>query len=150
MKKTILAALLAATVFPLAANADEPGEHPAYLHALSNLRSAYWLIQHRGTNDPFANGDERRAMAEIRYAYQAIHRAAIDDGKDVDAQPPSDMTWDDHGGRLHKASDLLRDADNDVRREEDDWQTRGLQHRALVHIDAAWHATDAAIRELNF
>ena len=32
---------------PFAANADLPGKHPFYLHALSDLRSARWLIEHR-------------------------------------------------------------------------------------------------------
>ena len=29
------------------ASADLPGKHPYYLHALSDLRSARWMLQHR-------------------------------------------------------------------------------------------------------
>lgn len=150
MKPALFLAAFALLSLPLAAQADEPGRHPAYLHALSDMRTAYWLINHRETRDPVANANERRALGEIRAAYQEIRRASIDDGKDVDMQPPADMTWGDHGGRLHRALDLLRDADNDAHHEEDDPTTRGLQHRAVQHINAAWRATADAIHDLNF
>jgi hypothetical protein len=35
--------------------------HPAYLHALSDLRAARWLIQHR-PGDWVQNGDEMEAV----------------------------------------------------------------------------------------
>ena len=150
MKSPLLLAALAILSLPLSAQADEPGRHPAYLHALSDMRTAYWLISHRGTSDPVANANERRALNEIRAGYYEIRRAAIDDGKDVDMQPPADMTWGDRGGRLHHALDLLRDADNDAHHEEDDPTTRGLQRRAVQHINAAFNATSAAIRDLSY
>lgn len=150
MKIPALLTAITLLALPMAARADEPGQHPAYLHALSNMRSAYWLISHRGTNDPIANANEHRALDEIRFAYAEVNRAAIDDGKNLEMQPPPDMTWGDHSGRLHRALDLLRDADNDVHHEEDDPTTRGLRNRAVRHLDAAALATSNAIRDLRF
>jgi hypothetical protein len=45
-------------------------------------------------------------MKQIRYAYQALKDASIMDDKDIDAQPPADLTFYDHRGRLHHALDL--------------------------------------------
>jgi hypothetical protein len=60
------------------------------------------------------------------------------------------MVFDQRGGRLHRAMDLLKDAHNEVSREEDDAQARGFKNRALRQIDAAAAATDAAMHAWNF
>ena len=39
---------LVVALAPLAATAVEPGQHPYYLHALSDLRTARVLIEQRG------------------------------------------------------------------------------------------------------
>lgn len=150
MRNLLYATALALSLVPMIAHADEWGDdHPRYLHAMSDLREAYWLIQHHDTGDRYANVDESRAAREIREAYQEIKHAAASVGEDVDEQPPPDMDWGNHGFRLHRVADLLRHAQDDVSREEDDWRTRGLQHRAEEHIDNALSATEAAIRELD-
>jgi hypothetical protein len=141
---------IVALMIPFAAQAQWWQHHPHYLHAMSDLRTAYWLIQHHDTMDPAVNDEERHAMKEIRYAYQALKDASIMDDKDIDAQPPSDMAWYDHRGRLHHALDLLRDAANDVRGEEDDPAARGLRHDAGKRISDAIRATEDAIRFWNF
>ena len=42
------AALAVAVLAPLAACAQPlPGKHPAYLHALTDLRTARWLLNHQ-------------------------------------------------------------------------------------------------------
>lgn len=135
---------------PIAAHAQWWQHHPKYLHAMSDLRTAYWLIQHHDTMDPMVNDEERRAMKQIRYAYQALKDASIMDDKDIDAQPPADMTWYDHRGRLHHALDLLRDAHNDVMGEEEDPAARGFRHNAMKRIDDAARATEDAIHAWNF
>jgi len=145
-----LAAFAAVSLAPLAAQAQWWQQHPAYLHAMSDLRQAYWLIQHRDLRDPVAKIEEQRASGAIRAAYQNLKDASILDNKDIDAQPPSDMTFGDHRGRLHRALDLLRDAHNEVNREEDDPAARGFKQRALHNIDQAAGATDAALHAWNF
>ena len=65
-------------------------------------------------------------------------------------RPPADPTWGDRRGRLHKAMDLLRDAHNEVSREEDDRAARGFKKRALFQIDNAARDTNAAMHAWNF
>jgi hypothetical protein len=62
--KGILAGVALAFVLPLAANADLPGNHPAYLHALSDLRAARWMLEHRA-GDAAVSGQEDVAITEI-------------------------------------------------------------------------------------
>lgn len=145
-----LTAAIVALVLPLAAHAQWWQHHPKYLHAMSDLRTAYWLIQHHDPMDPPQGDEERRAMKAIRYAYQALKDASIMDDKDIDAQPPADMTWYDHRGRLHHALDLLKDAHEDVKGEEDDPAARGLRREASHRIEDAIHATADAISFWHF
>jgi hypothetical protein len=149
LKLTMTAGIMA-LMLPFAAQAQWWQHHPHYLHAMSDLRSAYWLISHHDPMDPAQSGEEMRAMKQIRYAYQALKDASIMDDKDIDAQPPADMAFYDHRGRLHKALDLLRDSRNDVRGEEDDPAARGLRHDAGKRIDDAIRATEDAIHSWSF
>ena len=128
---------------PLAANADLPGKHPHYLHALTDLRAARWLLEHR-PGDAAVSRHEDIAIVEVDKTIGEIKRAAIDDGKDIHDHPAVDIAAG-RPGRLHKAVELLRGVHDDLAREEDDPQTRGLRDRALHHIDEAIHATERAI-----
>ena len=107
-----------ALALPLTAQADQPGQHPAYIHALADLR-----------NDA--------AIAEIK-------RAAIDDGKNIDDHTQVDFSKD-YWGRLREASRALHAAHSDAKQEEDNDRTRGLQERALRHIDGAQNFVDQGI-----
>lgn len=140
----IVPVLLAASV-PLGAMADLPGKHPLYLHALTDLRSARWLIEHR-PGDAAVSGDEDVAITRIDEALQEIKKAAIEDGKDVKDRPPVDAKLD-HKGRLHRAEELLKKVHSDIAREEDDLLTKGLRDGAVHHVDAALHATAKAIHD---
>lgn len=148
--KLAAVAASALSLLPIAAHAQWWRQHPAYLHAMSDLRQAYWLVEHRDTRDPMAKEEERRAAGAIRAAYQNLKDAAILDNKDIADQPPPDMNFDRRSGRLHRALDLLRDAHNEVAREEDDPAARGFKQRALAQIDRAAAATDAAMHAWNF
>jgi len=146
MKTTRLIALALATLMPIgAAMADLPGKHPYYLHALSDLRAARWLIMHR-PGDAQVSGDEDVAITRIQETIGEIKKAAIDDGKDIDDHPPIDAHLD-HKGRLHRADELLKKVHSDIAREEDDPMTRGLRNRAVHHLDEAIHATGKAIHD---
>ena len=146
MKPTsMLSALLLLLALPLAANADLPGKHPYYLHALTDLRTARWMLEHR-PGDAAVSAQEDVAVTEIDKAIGEIKRASIDDGKDIHDHPAVDVPGD-HPGRLHKARELLRKVHSDVDREEDDPMTKGLKDRAVHHIDEAIHATDRALKD---
>src|SRR5580693_6057757 len=144
MKKilTILGGLL---LLPLLANADLPGKHPYYLHALSDLRTARWMLEHR-PGDAAVSANEDVAITEIDAAIGEIKKAAIDDGKNVNDHPNVDVPGD-HPGHLHKALELLRKVHSDVAREEDDPVTKGLKDRAIHHLDEAIHATEKGIAD---
>jgi hypothetical protein len=139
--------LLIAAVVPLGAMADMPGKHPYYLHALSDLRAARWMLEHR-PGDAAVSGQEDVAITRIDETIGELRRAAIDDGKDIHDHVAVDGPAD-RPGRLHKAEELLARARADVAREEDDPMTRGLRDRGVRHIDEAMHATRAAIHDVE-
>jgi hypothetical protein len=145
--KWLMPGLLLLVSLPFAASADLPGQHPYCLHALTDLRGARWMLEHR-PGDAAVSGQEDVAISEIDAAIGEIKHAAIDDGKDVHDHPPMDVPGD-HRGRLHKALEILRKVHSDVAREEDDPMTKGLRNRAVGHIDAAIHANERAIRDVE-
>ena len=147
LKSRLLLSGLLLVAVPFAANADMPGKHPYYLHALSDLRAARWLLEHR-PGDAAVSGQEDVAIEEIDKAIGEIKRASIDDGKDIHDHPPVQGV-NDRPGRLHKAAELLHKVHDDVAREEDDPFTRGLRDRAVMHIDEALHHTEHAIHDVE-
>ena len=147
LKSRLLLSSLLLVAVPFAANADMPGKHPAYLHALSDLRAARWMLEHR-PGDAAVSAQEDVAITEIDKAIGEIKKASIDDGKDIHDHPPVQV-GNDRPGRLHKAVELLQKVHSDVAREEDDPFTRGLRDRAIMHIDEALHATQHAIGDVH-
>jgi hypothetical protein len=147
LKSRLLLSGLLLAVLPFAANADMPGKHPAYLHALSDLRAARWMLSHR-PGDPAVSSQEDVAITEIDKAIGEIKKASIDDGKNLEDHPPV-QGINDRPGRLHKALELLHKVHGDVAREEDDPFTKGLRDRAIMHIDEAAHATEHAIGDVR-
>src|SRR5271170_1733614 len=113
-----LVALCAASSF-----ADEPGRHPAYLHALTDLRHARAHLYNQAATYHM-DKEEEHAISEIDKAIDEIKRAAIDDGKNLNDHPPVDAEMD-RAGRFHRALELLNNAHNDIAREEDDPSVRG-------------------------
>ena len=121
--------------------------HPAWLHALTDLRDARWNLEHRpgdaavGTQEDVAIVETDRAIADAR-------TAAIEDGKNVWQHPPEDAKID-RRGRLHHANELLRKARKDVAEGESNPQAVELRNRVIGHIDLAIQATDRAIRDVE-
>ena len=128
--------------------ADDIGQHPHYLHALSDLRAAQWQVDHRRAEDGQVREDELVASDESSAAIQVVRRAAMADDKDMNFSPPPDTNLG-YDGRLHAMIDLLRRAREDVARQEDNPAARGLQRMAILHIDAAIHAAERAINDVR-
>ena len=147
-KKSLLAALALMAAVSLPALADEYGRHPAYLHALSDLRTAAWQVDHRRPEDGQVSQDERVVQDEIRAAIGELQRAAWLDGKPIEWREPADA-WLPREGRLHAAIDLLRQVRSDVAREEDDPRSRPFQQRGLAHVDVALNAAQHAIGDVR-
>jgi hypothetical protein len=75
----LLAMLGILVLIPKAAPAQVPGPHPAYLHALSDLRLARAYLDQIAW--PPVQRDEEHAIREIDAAIGEIKQASIDDGK---------------------------------------------------------------------
>jgi hypothetical protein len=133
-----LVALCSAVTF-----ADEPGQHPAYLHALTDLRHARAHLENLAPTHHM-DKEEEHAINEIDKAIDEIKRASIWDGKNLSDHPPVDARMD-RAGRYHRAMELLDKAHNDIAREEDDPAARGLRNRAIHHIDEAHRIVDHLI-----
>jgi len=111
---------------PVSAQEDR---HPAYLHALTDLRHARAHLERPDGGE--LRHEEKDAIHAIDDAINEIKRASIDDGKDLNDHPPVDAKLD-HAGRLHRALELLNKAHNDISREEDNQFAQGLQQRAMA------------------
>jgi hypothetical protein len=138
--RLVVPALALAMALPLLAQAQAPGRHPAYLHALTDLHDARWYLEHRP--DGPMEERERRAIGEIDRAIEEVQRAAYYDGRNVYEHPRED-TYPDAAGRLRRVSELLRKARDDVAQPEDNLQVRDLQYRAVERIDSAIRITES-------
>jgi hypothetical protein len=124
------------------AQPQPPRDHPAYLHALTDLRHARAHLQRPDGGE--LRDQEKHAIHEIDEAINEIKKASIDDGKDINDHPPVDAGLD-WRGRLHRSLELVNKAHNDVAQEEDNAFAQGLQQRALEHIDKAHKHIEEAI-----
>ena len=70
---------------PVVVEAPPAQAHPAYLHALTDLRHARFLLEKPAK--PEVKWDESNAVHEIDAAINEIKQAAIDDGKPLDGSP---------------------------------------------------------------
>src|SRR5450631_2042007 len=121
----LVAGALALSTSAKAAGVPAPGEHPYYLHALSDLRAARWMIEHRPGNWQQTT-DEMEAVRQIDAAIGEIKKASIDDGKNLADHPAVDER-NEHDGRLHVSIDYLKKARQDVGQDEDNRFAQGLQ-----------------------
>ena len=123
---------------PTVVVAQGPEHHPAYLHALTDLRDARAHLERPAGG--VVKWDEQKAVREIDAAINEIKRASVDDGKNINEHQPVDVAlpWE---GRLHKALDLVEKARADVNQEEDNGFANGLRNRAIGHIDGALRAS---------
>jgi hypothetical protein len=124
--------------------AQVPGPHPAYLHALSDLRAARAYLSEGFQWGPVRAEDDH-AIREIDAAIARIKQAAIDDGKPLSDHPRIDAHLEPRG-RFAKANELLFAAHQDLDKAEDVPQSRGLRNDALRHIDAAHNIVDHAVQ----
>jgi hypothetical protein len=149
LSSPLLTALALAASFASlnAAAADLPGKHPAYLHALTDLRDARWNLEHRG-GDKAVSAMEDKAILEVDRAIAEARKAAREDEKNATDRPHEDANLD-HAGRLHHALDLLRAAHTDINQEEDNPEARAMRHSVEVHIVEAINSTERAIKDVE-
>jgi hypothetical protein len=141
MKTIFTAIALTALTLP-GAIAQE--RHPHYLHALSDLRYARFLINQPAEFNVWV--DQKEAVGRIDRAIGEIKRASIDDHKDLYDHPAPDPTWD-RAGRLHKAIELLESCERDLKYEEDDYRALGWRANAQMHVHEALERTRKALND---
>lgn len=141
--KSLFLAVGTGLIFLLTQFKAGAAEHPAYLHALSDLRAARWMLEHRPGNWQQTE-DEREAVKQIEAAVDEIKHASIDDGKDLNDHPRADEN-PEHAGRLRAALEFLAKARQDVNQDEDNHFANGLKDRALLHINEAINRTKKAV-----
>lgn len=147
-KLVLAAAGLLAAAGPATVQAQVPGPHPGYLHALGDLRAARHYLNDGWAWAPVRHEDHE-AIKEIDAAISEIKRASIDDGKG-DADPfPIDAHLSPHD-RFRKANELLASAHHRLDHAEDVPQARGLRDRAIGHIDRAHQIVDEAWRTAHW
>jgi len=138
----VLAAGLISVAAPVATQAEVPGPHPAYLHALSDLRAARHYLNDGWAWAPVRHDDDA-AIRQIDAAINEIKQASIDDGKGLD-DPFRIDTHLSPRDRFRKAKELLWAAHNDLSKAEDVPESRGLRDRAIGHVDRAHQIVDTA------
>jgi hypothetical protein len=150
----LIAALIAAPLVLAAAGcivtpppAPPAPHHPAWLHALTDLRDARWNLEHRAA-DAAVSTQEDVAIVEIDRAINDAKIAAAEDGKNLSNHPPEDAHID-RRGRLHHAAELLRKARQDAAQGEANPQAVELRNRVIGHIDIAIQATERAIHDVE-
>ncbi len=121
-------------------------DHPHYWHAMSDLRYARTLLDHREEYE--ATREQGYAIEAIDHAMDEIKRAAFDDGRDMHEHPPVDAG--DRHGRLSQVMDLLDSADRDLRFEEDDRAALGWRNAAIQHVEEARGAIHHAMEERHW
>jgi len=131
-------ALLALLFLAPAAHAQEP----AYLHALSDLRSARAFLQY--DTRPAWIGHRDHAIEQIDKAINDIKIAAMDDGKNPWHTPPP-QSGGSEGWPIHSAVKLLKEARHDVDHGFDRPANRGLRERSVEHIDHALRELEPAL-----
>jgi hypothetical protein len=121
-----------------------PAIHPAYLHAISDLRYARALL-FRPDWRPVMH-DQQAAVEEIDHAIGEAKRAAIDDGKNIDDHPPVDrgLGWE---GRFRKAMELLNSAEHDLSEPETNGAASAWRNASLGNVQHAKAFVGKAMRD---
>jgi len=139
---TLVTSLLLLTLAKLPVQAQQvPGNHPGYIHALTYLRNAHWLLTNQPGDAKVYEG-EAEAAQQVDSAIREIKAASIDDGKDINTH--LNFNTPNGGSRLARAIENLQDARAAISGEEDNPQARELRHRCFDHIDNALKAAGKA------
>jgi len=147
MFKSLATAILGLSAFLLfALGTPAQAQRPHYLHALSDLREARELLQtdHR----PGFAGARDHAIEEIERAIEEVKAAVRDEGGNPHHTPPP-QSGGDPNRPLRSALTLLNEAHRDIAIGTDETGHRGLQERALRHVDEARQSLEHALHGME-
>jgi len=143
LKSLTSAAMALPAILLFASASTAHAEKPAYLHAISDLRTAREYLQ-QDTRPRYAEV-RNNVIVEIGKAIDDMKRAAVDDGKNPNHTPPPQSEGDPRIP-VRSAIKLLEEARHDVEHGRDVPENEGLQVRSLQHIDNARHALEEIVR----
>jgi hypothetical protein len=142
LKAFASAAFALLTLLTLAPATVAHAQMPAYLHALSDLRSARAFLEY--DTRPAWAGHRQHAIEQIQKAIDDIKVAARDDGKNPWHTPPP-QSGGSEAWPIHSAVKLLKEARGDVDHGVDLPENHGLRERSLEHIDHALQELEPAL-----
>jgi hypothetical protein len=125
--------------------ANSEGSRPHFQQALSDLRAARWMVEHKAGDRPQTQ-EEREAIMQIDAAIRELRDAAVYDGMGALARPKVEAR-PDHEGRLRGTLDFLLKAHEEMDIDDDNPAIRGLRDRSLHSIEAASQALEKALRQ---
>ena len=126
---------------------EMPGTHPSYLHAVTELQTAQWLIVHR-RGSAIVEGFETAALQNIAKAISDTRNAAMIDGKNLGSSPPSN-TMSHESRRMWLARDNLVQARYDLTRLEENPSAFGARDMVVQDVDQALSAVQQAIQAIE-
>ncbi|BAY61122.1 hypothetical protein NIES22_11830 [Calothrix brevissima NIES-22] len=138
---SLVAGLVAASLNYGSAGAVTPVQHPAYLHARSDLRKAELLLQQRDETN--VEQETKLAYQQVHLAIQEIDKAAVLDKKDLQDNPNVDTSVK-HLDKFRAIYKLLRSAEKDISEQEDTNASRSWRNRAKANIEQAKHYVEIA------
>jgi hypothetical protein len=145
--KPLFLAVALCLTFVVGGASAQAQEHPAYLHALSDLRLMRAYLD-RLTPNERVDDESAAAIAEIDAAIREINEASIEDHKDLRDHMPIDAHITP-ANRFRKAREAGNAAWSDIDREEDNGWARGLKHRAMDRIEKANHIVDHILHRFD-
>jgi hypothetical protein len=134
LKSFMVAAFALLTFLGLLPATPANAQHPAYLHALSDLRTARGYLQMPAK--PETKDACKHAVKEVSRAIDDISKAVRDYGRDPDVTPPPQGAGSANTP-IHSAIRLLKEARADVEHGRDLPENHGLRERSIEHIDKA-------------
>ncbi|MBD2196861.1 MULTISPECIES: hypothetical protein [Calothrix] len=138
---SLLAGLVAASLNSGIAGAVTSVQHPAYLHARSDLRKAELLLQQRDETN--VEQETKLAYQQVHLAIQEIDKAAVLDKKDLQDNPNVDTSVK-HLDKFRAIYKLLRSAEKDISEQEDTNASRSWRNRAKGNLEQAKHYVEIA------
>ena len=136
MKRNAFFLSLAILASFFVSNVQAQNDHPAYLHALSDLRAAYYLIDKHIDGKLNKAEEEVGALKHIADAIGDIKKAAVDDGKNLNDHPKVDEKTTQKD-RFKEAKDFLNKARKDIKEDEDNDKAKKVRTNAIKLIDEA-------------
>jgi hypothetical protein len=119
---------------PQGARVETRQDRPRYLKARSDLREVQVILRNFGDRRVARN--LQAAVGQLDLAIREVERAAVADGRNLDRNPPPDISADQRG-RFRRALELTKSARENITQEEDNPSARVWRNRAFRNIDAA-------------